>query len=75
MSIVLRSDELAKLKLFRILIEKADHVVEIKTGNTHWTDFGMYEELIEMGRKTANKHIDRLKRITSNNPFRRWFGL
>jgi NTE family protein len=74
MSVVLRGDELAKLKLFRILIEKADHVVEIQTGNTHWTDFGMYEELIEMGKKATNKHIDKLRRITSNNPFRRWFG-
>lgn len=74
MSVILRCDELAKLKLFRMLIEKADHVVEIDTGNTHWTDFGMYEECVEKGKEAAIMHLDRLKRISSGGLFRRWFS-
>ncbi|MCD4848820.1 MAG: patatin-like phospholipase family protein [Candidatus Aegiribacteria sp.] len=73
MSVILRGDELAKLKLFRMLIEKADYVVEIDTGNTHWTDFGMYEECIEKGKEAAITHLDKLKRISSGGSFRRWF--
>ncbi len=74
MSVILRGDELAKLKLFRMLIEKADYVVEIDTGDTHWTDFGMYEECIEKGKEVAAGHLDKLKRISSGGPFRRLFG-
>ena len=74
MSVILRGDELAKLKLFRMLIEHADYVVEIDTGNTHWTDFGIYEECIEKGKEAAIRHLDKLKRISSGGPFRRWFS-
>ena len=73
MSVILRGDELAKLKLFRMLIEKADYIVEIDTGDTHWTDFGMYEECIEKGKEVAISHLDKLKRISCGGPFRRWF--
>lgn len=73
MSVILRGDELAKLKLFRMLIEKADYVVEIDTGNTHWTDFGMYEECIEKGKKVTIRHLDGLKKISRSGLFRRWF--
>ncbi|MCD4707319.1 MAG: patatin-like phospholipase family protein [Candidatus Sabulitectum sp.] len=72
--VILRGDELAKLKLFRMLIEKADYVVEIRAGNTHWTDFGMYDELIDIGKNAAIKHLDKLKRISSRNMFRRLFN-
>ena len=71
--VILRGDELAKLKLFRILISKADYVVEIDTGNMHWTDFGMLEESIEMGREAAIRHIDRLKKVTGRHLFRRYY--
>ncbi len=74
MSVILRGDELAKLKLFRMLIEKADYVVEIDTGNTHWTDFGMYEECIEKGKAAAITHLEKLKRISNGGLFRRWFS-
>jgi NTE family protein len=72
--VILRGDELAKLKLFRMLISKADYVVEIDTGNMHWTDFGMLEECIEMGRKAATRHIGKLKKITGRHLFRRYSG-
>ncbi|NOQ22644.1 MAG: hypothetical protein GQ565_08350 [Candidatus Aegiribacteria sp.] len=74
MSVILRGDELAKLKLFRMLIEKADYVVEIDAGNTHWTDFGIYEESIEKGREAAIRHLDQLKRISGGGLFRKWFS-
>ncbi|MCK4506419.1 MAG: patatin-like phospholipase family protein [Candidatus Aegiribacteria sp.] len=74
MSVILRGDELAKLKLFRMLIEQADYVVEIDTGNTHWTDFGVYEECIEKGIKAAISHLDKLKRISRGSLLRRWFS-
>ena len=75
MSVILRGDELAKLKLFRMLIEKADYVVEIDTGNTHWTDFGIYEASIEKGKEAAIMHLDQLKNISSGSLFRKWFSL
>ncbi len=74
MSVILRGDELAKLKLFRMLIENADYVVEIHAGNTHWTDFGMLEECIERGKEAAIRHLDKMKRITSGSLFRKWFS-
>jgi NTE family protein len=74
MSVILRGDELAKLKLFRMLIEQADYVVEIDTGNTHWTDFGVYEECIEKGKEAAISHLDKLKRISRGSLLRRWFS-
>ncbi|MCD6379032.1 patatin-like phospholipase family protein [bacterium] len=75
MDVILRGDQLAKLKLFRMLIDKADYVVEIDTGGMHWTDFGMLEECIEMGREAAIKNINGLKRVTGRGLFRKSFRM
>lgn len=73
MSVILRGDELAKLKLFRLLLEEADYVIEIDTKDVHWTDFGRLDECVEMGRTAAYKHIDVLKKITQGGIFSRLF--
>ncbi|HMA76503.1 MAG TPA: patatin-like phospholipase family protein [Candidatus Krumholzibacteriaceae bacterium] len=75
MDVILRGDQLAKLKLFRMLISKADYVVEIDTGDIHWTDFGRLEECIEMGCEAAKRNVDGLRKAAGGNFFRRYFKL
>ncbi|RKZ21077.1 hypothetical protein DRQ16_04085 [bacterium] len=64
-SIFLRVDELAKLKLFRMLLEKAHCVVDIETEDIHWTDFGRIEECVERGRRAAEKSLKKIRRMWS----------
>jgi NTE family protein len=52
------------------ILESADCIVRPETRDFHWADFQSLDELVEIGRKAAQKNLPRIKTVTS-----RWFKL
>ncbi len=63
--VILRSDELAKFKLFRLLLDRADVVVEIDVKELHWTNFSELDFCIQRGKEAVLKKIDKIRYVTS----------
>ncbi len=63
MEVILRSDELAKLKLFRMLLDRADVVVEVNLKELHWTDFSEIDFCIEKGIEAAKRSLKKIKEV------------
>ena len=61
--IYMRSDELAKVKLEKMLLSKADIVIPVDTMGHHWTEFENIDFFIERGRISAQKNIKDIKNI------------
>jgi NTE family protein len=53
LNILMRSDELARRKLNKMILEQADMVIAPDVENYHWSEFNLYEEIIEKGRKAS----------------------
>ncbi|HEQ98217.1 MAG TPA: patatin-like phospholipase family protein [candidate division Zixibacteria bacterium] len=59
LDILMRADELARIKLNKMILEEADLVISPDVSNFHWAEFSRYEEIIEIGRQAAsNAHED-----------------
>jgi len=59
--IYMRSDELAKVKLERLLIHQADVVIPVDTKHHHWTEFESIDFFIEVGKNSTKQHIKEIK--------------
>jgi len=73
--IYMRSDELAKVKLEKMLLSKADIVIPVDIIKHHWTEFENIDFFIERGRMAAQKRIKDIKNILAkkNSFLKRFF--
>ena len=69
LEVILRSDELAKFKLFRLTLEEADFLIDVELPDIHWTEFGRIDELIKRGESAAYSAIKDVKRIVGRHGF------
>lgn len=61
--LLMRSDELARMKLNNLILEKADIVIAPDVSDFHWAEFARYDEIVQAGREaSANIHSE-LKKI------------
>jgi NTE family protein len=63
-NLILRANLLLTAALREMQLEEADLVLRPEVGRIHWADFGPAEELVELGRKVALSHLDKLRRVT-----------
>ncbi len=59
--ILLRADELARIKLNKMILEKADVVISPDVVDYHWAEFVRYKEIIEKGRQAAERVFPRIE--------------
>jgi len=69
LEVILRSDELAKFKLFRLTLEEADFIIDIELPDIHWTEFGRIDELIQRGEAAARSALEGVRKITKGRGF------
>ncbi|NIP44173.1 MAG: hypothetical protein GWO41_06040 [candidate division Zixibacteria bacterium] len=71
----MRSDELARIKLNKMILEKADLVISPDVAHFHWAEFARYEEIIEIGREAASSaHEDIMALLETDQKVRRpWY--
>jgi NTE family protein len=80
LDVLMRSDELARIKLNRMILEKADLVISPDVAHFHWAEFARYEEIIDIGRKAASRaHEDIMALAEADKKktgpwYRRMFG-
>jgi len=68
--VYMRSDELAKAKLERMLLSKADVVIPVDVMGHHWTEFESVDFFIERGRISAEENLKNIKdAITKKSSF------
>ncbi|NIS14828.1 MAG: hypothetical protein GWN00_00475, partial [Aliifodinibius sp.] len=46
LDVLMRSDELARIKLNKMILEKANLVISPDVAHFHWAEFARYEEII-----------------------------
>jgi len=63
-NLILRANLLLIAALREMQLEEADLVLRPEVGHVHWADFGPAEELVDLGRKVARSHLDKLRRVT-----------
>jgi len=63
LEVILRSEELAKFKLFRLTLEEADFIIDIELPDIHWTEFGRIDELIQRGESITRSVLDGVRKI------------
>jgi len=58
--ILMRSDELARIKLNKLILQNADFVISPEVNEYHWAEFSDYKEIMELGHEAAELAGDRL---------------
>jgi NTE family protein len=61
--ILLRSDELARIKLNRLIVQKADFIISPTVDMYHWAEFSHYKEIMKLGYEAAQRSGERLKNM------------
>ena len=65
LEVYMRSEELAQIKLCRMLSKKADLVIKPDVEEVHWTDFDKIDFCIKKGKEATKKHLKQIKSLTS----------
>jgi NTE family protein len=63
--ILLRSDDLARHKLQKLLLGAADLVIRPEVGDLHWLDFNQFDLALGKGRAAVANNLPAIKTITS----------
>lgn len=50
---LMRSDELARIKLNNLILNKADLVIAPDVSEFHWAEFSRYDEIVQLGRDVS----------------------
>jgi NTE family protein len=53
--ILMRSDELARIKLNKLILQSADFVISPEVDEYHWAEFSHYREIMELGHRAAEQ--------------------
>jgi predicted acylesterase/phospholipase RssA len=70
---VFRADAVTRHALSRQRLSEADYVLSPITNRTHWADFSRMDELIEAGRREAQRHLGELRRQLKRRQLRHFF--
>ena len=78
-SIITRSETIRGMHYTRSLADQADFVIHPDVGDTHWSQFDLFDQLIDMGRQATEQKIDLLKADLSRRKgwaykFKQWVG-
>jgi NTE family protein len=65
--VLMRADEIARIKLNKMILKDADLIITPKVGDYHWADFGHYDDIIRLGREAAIGVEDQVARILMND--------
>jgi len=65
LEIYMRSEELAQIKLCKILSKKADIIIKPDVREVHWTDFNKIDFCIKKGKEATKKHLKQIKAVIS----------
>ncbi len=60
---LMRSDELARIKLNNLILNKADLVIAPDVSEFHWAEFSRYDEIVQLGRDVSVHIHNDLKKI------------
>ncbi len=60
-----RAQSFVRYYLDQSILKRSDCIIAPDVARFHWADFSSVEELIQMGRKAAEKNISKVKAITS----------
>ena len=78
-SIITRSETIRGMHYTRSLADQADFVIHPDVCNTHWSQFDLFDQLIDKGRQATEQKIDLLKADLSRRKgwvykFKQWVG-
>ena len=78
-SIITRSETIRGMHYTRSLADQADFVIHPDVGDTHWSQFDLFDQLINKGRQATEQKIDLLKADLSRRKgwaykFKQWVG-
>ena len=78
-SIITRSETIRGMHYTRSLADQADFVIHPDVGDTHWSQFDLFDQLIDKGRQATEQKIDLLKADLSRRKgwaykFKQWVG-
>jgi len=78
-SIITRAETIRGMHYTRTLADQADFVIHPDVGDTHWSRFDLFDQLIKTGRQAAEQQIDLLKADLSRRKgwtykFKQWVG-
>ena len=78
-SIITRSETIRGMHYTRSLADQADFVIHPDVGDTHWSQFDLFDQLIVKGRQATEQKIDLLKADLSRRKgwaykFKQWVG-
>ncbi|MCD6130273.1 MAG: patatin-like phospholipase family protein [Deltaproteobacteria bacterium] len=76
LEIYMRSEELAQIKLCKILSKKADIIIKPDVREVHWTDFNKIDFCIKKGKEATKKHLKQIKAVISREylVYKKLFG-
>ena len=76
LEIYMRSEELAQIKLCKILSKKADIIIKPDVREVHWTDFNKIDFCIKKGKEATKKHLKQIKAVISREylAYKKLFG-
>ncbi len=80
MDILMRADELARIKLNKMVLREADLVIAPDVSDYHWAEFSKSEEIIKIGREAAFEAHEKIISLTEQYAakvlpwYRRAFG-
>lgn len=66
LDILMRADELARIKLNNLTLEQADLVISPEVADFHWAEFSNYKEIIKQGHEAAFAMLDELVQLKSS---------
>ncbi|MBD3218670.1 MAG: hypothetical protein GF310_10365 [candidate division Zixibacteria bacterium] len=70
MDILMRADELARIKLNKMILKEADLVISPDVSDFHWAEFSEYEEIIKIGREAASEAHEKIAYLAEQNSAR-----
>ena len=78
-SIITRAESIRGMHYTRTLADQADFVIHPDVGDTHWSRFDLFDQLIDTGRQAAEHQIELLKtdlnrRRSWVSKFKQWVG-
>ena len=74
--IMMRADELARIKLNNMILRKADLIISPQVDDYHWAEFGQYESIIRLGREAVLESRDKIEALKASLvlPKQSWFA-
>ena len=68
MDILMRSDEIARIKLNKMILRGADLVISPDVSDYHWAEFSSHNEIINIGREAASGAHEKLMSLSISLP-------